>query len=75
MSHLWKSLGQKRTVTGKCDPSPRILAYLSDMRDATRMALTHALVDAKLNGGKILYQRLEADLIGARIANQGDKKW
>jgi putative transposase len=53
MSHLWKSIGQKRTIAVKYDPSLGILTYLSDMRDATRMALAHALVDAKLNGGKV----------------------
>ena len=53
MSHLWKSLGQKRTIAIRYEPSSRILSYLSDMRDATRMALAHALVDAKLNDGKI----------------------
>jgi putative transposase len=53
MSHLWKSLGQKRTIAIPYEPSPTILSYLSDMRDATRMALAYALVDAKLNGGKI----------------------
>jgi len=53
VSHLWKSLGRKRTIAVKYDPSPRVLTYLSDMRDATRMALAYALVDAKQNGGKI----------------------
>jgi putative transposase len=53
MNHLWKSLGQKRTVAIRYDPSPGILAYLTDMRDATRMALAYALVDAKLNGGRV----------------------
>lgn len=47
MTHLWKSLGQKRTVAIKYEPSPRLLAYLSDMREATRMALAYALVDAQ----------------------------
>lgn len=53
-THLWKSLGQKRTIAIKYDPSPQVLAYLSDMRNATRMALAYALEDARLNGGKIL---------------------
>jgi putative transposase len=53
VTHLWKSLGQKRTIAIKYDPSPQVLAYLSDMREATRMALAYALVDAKLNGGRI----------------------
>jgi putative transposase len=53
MSHLWKSLGQKRTIAIKYEPRPAILQYLSDMRDATRMALAYAVVDAKLNNGKI----------------------
>ena len=30
----------------------QVLSYLSDMRDATRMALAYALVDARLNGGR-----------------------
>ncbi len=53
MTHLWKSLGQKRTIAIEYVPSPRVLEYLSDMRDATRMALAYALVDARLNGGRI----------------------
>jgi putative transposase len=53
VTHLWKSLGQKRTIAIEYDPSPRVLEYLSDMRDATRMALAYALVDARLNGGRI----------------------
>ena len=53
MSHLWRSLGQKRTIAVAYEPTPQITRYLSDMRDATRMALAYALVDARLNGGKI----------------------
>jgi len=53
MNHLWKSLRQKRTIAIRYEPSAQLLSYLSDMRDATRMALAHALVDAKLNDGKI----------------------
>jgi putative transposase len=53
MSHLWKSLGQKRTIAIRYEPTGQVLSYLSDMGDATRMALAHALVDAKLNAGKI----------------------
>lgn len=53
MSHLWKSLGQKRTIVVRYEPSHQVLSYLSDMRDATRMALAYALLDARLNDGKI----------------------
>jgi putative transposase len=53
MTHLWKSLGQKRTIAIPYKPTPPIFQYLSDMRDATRMALAYALVDAKLNEGKV----------------------
>ena len=53
MTHLWKSLGQKRTIAIPYEPTLSITRYLSDMRDATRMALAYALVDARLNGGKI----------------------
>jgi putative transposase len=52
-THLWKSLGQKRTIAIRYDPSPHVLAYLSDMRDATRMVLAYALVDARLHDGKV----------------------
>ena len=53
MTHLWKPLGQKRTIAVKYEPSPTVLSYLYDMRDATRMALAYALVDARLNAGKV----------------------
>ncbi len=53
MSHLWKSLGQKRTIAIEFEPSPQVLSHLSDMCDATRTALAYALVDARLNDGKI----------------------
>jgi putative transposase len=53
MSHLWKSLGQKRTIAVRYEPSQAVIKYLVDMRDATRMALAYALVEAKLNAGKI----------------------
>ncbi len=53
MNHVWKSLGQKRTIVVRYEPSPQILAYLADMRDATRMALAYALVDARLDDGRI----------------------
>jgi putative transposase len=53
MSHPWKSIGQKRTIVIRYEPSPTIIQYLIDMRDATRTALAYALVDARLNTGKI----------------------
>lgn len=53
MRHLWKSIGQKRTIAIPYKPSPPIIQYLSDMRDATKMALAYALVDARINGGRI----------------------
>jgi putative transposase len=53
MSHLWKSLGQKRTIAVRHEASPTVVQYLTDMRDAARMALAYALVDARLNNGKI----------------------
>jgi putative transposase len=53
VSHLWKSLGQKRTIVAQYEPSHHVLSYLSDMRDATRTALAYALLDARLNDGKI----------------------
>ena len=53
MSHLWKSLGEKRTIAIQYEPTPILLKYLADMRDATKMAMAYALVDARLNDGKI----------------------
>jgi len=53
VSHLWKSLGQKRTIAVHYEPSQAVIKYLIDMMDATRMAMAYALVDAKLNAGKI----------------------
>jgi putative transposase len=53
VTHLWKSLGQKRTIGVQYVPSNQILSYLSDMRSATRAALAYAVVDARLHDGKI----------------------
>jgi len=53
MSHPWRSRGEKRTIAIEYQPSEEILGYLSDMRDALRMALVYAYVMAKENNSRL----------------------
>ncbi len=50
MTHPWKSSGSKRTVWWYYEPSPAIMHYLSDMRDAIRYGVTKSYLHWKDNG-------------------------
>ncbi|MCL6002324.1 MAG: transposase [Thermoplasmatales archaeon] len=50
MTHPWKSSGDKRTVWWYYEPSPTIMYYLSDMRDAIRYGVTKSYLQWKSNG-------------------------
>jgi len=53
MSHPWRSKGEKRTIAVEYQPSESILAYLTDMRDALRMALVYAYVMAREDDSRV----------------------
>jgi len=53
MSHPWGSRGEKRTIAVEDQPSEEILGYLSDMRDALRMALVYAYVMAREDDSRL----------------------
>ena len=53
MSHPWRSRGEKRTIAVEYQPSESILAYLTDMRDALRMALVYAYVMAREDDSRL----------------------
>jgi putative transposase len=45
-SHVWRSKGEKRTITWNYEPTSELLQYLESMRDAVRYALQVAYRDA-----------------------------
>jgi len=53
MSHPWRSKGEKRTIAVEYQPSEEILSYLTDMRDALRMALVYAYVMAREDDSRL----------------------
>ncbi len=52
MAHPWKSSGSKRTVWWYYKPSPNLIQYLEDMRDATRYGVMKSYIKWK-SGGSI----------------------
>ena len=50
MSHLWKSPGSKRTILWPYSPSPLLLQYLEDMRDAIRYGVMKSYLNWKNSG-------------------------
>lgn len=53
MSHPWRTRGEKRTIAVEYQPSEEILSYLTDMRDALRMALVYAYVMAREDDSRL----------------------
>ena len=50
MSHPWKSAGSKRTVWWNYKPSPLLIQYLEDMREATRYGVMKSFIQWKSRG-------------------------
>ena len=50
MTHIWKSLGSKRTILWPYSPSPLLLQYLEDMRDAIRYGVMKSYLQWKNSG-------------------------
>ena len=50
MTHLWKSNGTKRTILWSYNPSPLLLQYLEDMRDAIRYGVMKSYLQWKNSG-------------------------
>ena len=50
MTHPWKSSGSKRTVLWSYDPSPLLLQYLEDMRNAVRYGVMKSYIHWKSTG-------------------------
>ncbi len=50
LTHLWKSSGSKRTIWWYHDPSPVVLQYLNDMRDAIRYGVMKSYLHWKSDG-------------------------
>ena len=50
MTHLWKSPGSKRTILWPYSPSPLLLQYLEDMRDAIRYGVMKSYLQWKNSG-------------------------
>ncbi|MEM0133089.1 MULTISPECIES: hypothetical protein [Acidiplasma] len=53
MTHLWKSIGDKRTIVFEYKPSDTILKYLNDMRDLINRAIISAYSMAKSNNNEL----------------------
>ena len=49
-SHAWKSSGSKRTISWRYEPSPMVIQYLYDMRDAVRNGVLKAEEMRRRNG-------------------------
>ena len=50
MTHLWKSPGTKRTILWAYNPSPILLQYLEDMREAIRYGVMKSYLQWKNRG-------------------------
>lgn len=50
MTHLWKSPGTKRTILWSYNPSPILLQYLEDMREAIRYGVMKSYLQWKNSG-------------------------
>ena len=50
MTHPWKSSGSKRTILWSYDPSPLLLQYLEDMRNAVRYGVMKSYLHWKSTG-------------------------
>jgi putative transposase len=50
LTHLWKSSGTKRTILWPYDPSPNLMQYLEDMRDAIRYGVMKSYLQWKKGG-------------------------
>jgi putative transposase len=50
LTHPWRSSGEKRTIWWYYEPSPTILQYLEDMRDAIRYSVTKSYLNWKDDG-------------------------
>ena len=50
MTHLWKSHGSKRTILWPYSPSPLLLQYLEDMRQAIRYGVMKSYLQWKNSG-------------------------
>ena len=50
MTHTWKSSGSKRTILWSYDPSPLLLQYLEDMRNAVRYGVMKSYLHWKSTG-------------------------
>ena len=50
MTHLWKSPGTKRTILWTYNPSPILLQYLEDMREAIRYGVMKSYLQWKNRG-------------------------
>ena len=55
MTHLWKSLGQKRTIAIKYRPEPACTLHVPSLTCEMPLGWPslYAFVDARLNGGRI----------------------
>jgi putative transposase len=53
MTHLWKSKGDKRTISFHYKPDDNIIKYLKDMRELINKAILNAYSIARSNDGKI----------------------
>ncbi|MCW6168330.1 MAG: transposase [Thermoplasmatales archaeon] len=53
MSHKWKSIGEKRTISFSYVPGSNILKYLTDMRDLTNKAILNAYSIAKSDNNQL----------------------
>jgi len=53
MSHLWKSKGDKRTISFYYTPDDIILKYLIDMRDLINKAIINAYSIARSNNNEL----------------------
>ncbi|MGC8608610.1 MAG: zinc ribbon domain-containing protein [Thermoplasmata archaeon] len=53
MSHLWKSKGDKRTISFYYNPDDNIIKYLEDMRDLINKAIINAYSIAKSNNNEL----------------------